>query len=169
MCVDGGVIDNLPIDLVNETLPDPAVTAISVGRPCDLDVGAFAADGVVSRSRRPTMPNQLVNLLTSFVRKRSDLAPCDHLIEPDVGDASLFDASQFAEAMERGRQAGRDHLARRRPAGGERDPGPPPRLAAEPNQGGGRSPAPVPGERAEHLGRCGGTPRPPQHGSLPIV
>ncbi len=118
LCVDGGVIDNLPVDLVNQTLPDPVVTAVSVGRPGDLDVGTFDEDGVVSRTRWPTTPSQVASLITACARSRADVAPCDHLIEPDIGDASLFDASQFEEALERGRRAGRAHVEHRRRATG---------------------------------------------------
>lgn len=88
LLVDGGMVDNVPIDVVRDLGAD-IVIAVNVGsglRPADELTNALAIVG------------QLTNLMTTknTVRSLATLTPNDILIEPPLGDS--ISAADFAKS-----------------------------------------------------------------------
>jgi hypothetical protein len=76
----------------------------------------YSDNGIARRALLRGDRSQFLHLMTSCLRRNPGPIHCDYLIGPEVGDSGLFDASQFNEGFERGRIAGRAHVASVKPA-----------------------------------------------------
>ena len=96
--VDGGVLDNLPIDVMAAEGEGP-VLAVDVAQP----FGEGAA------STLPHIVDTVGRAMTVGSWRRDDpsRALARELIVPDLGDIGLFDFRRLDELVERGRAAGR--------------------------------------------------------------
>ena len=122
LLVDGGIVDNLPVDLVREQAVD-VVIAVDVGTP------------LADREKLRSMFSVLGQTLSFLTRKNttSSLADADLVITPDLGGISSADFASTPEAITRGRDAAlamkdallpyaldavawKDYVARRTPA-----------------------------------------------------
>ena len=106
--VDGGLVDNVPIEEVRQRCNPDLVIAVNVGSPL------MKADDVNSLL---SVSAQMVNILTeqNVTRSLATLKPADIYIKPDLGTITAGDFSRNAEAADRGRAAAeavRDRLAR---------------------------------------------------------
>jgi NTE family protein len=106
--VDGGLVDNLPISEVRERCQADVVIAVNIGSPL------LKAEEIGSLL---TVSAQMVGILTeqNVQRSLATLKPADIYIQPDLGDITLADFSEHAEAADRGRaaaEAAGDKLAR---------------------------------------------------------
>lgn len=99
LLVDGGLIDNLPVELAREMGAD-VVIAVNVGTPLSEKEKLTNVVGVMA---------QMVNLLTEQnVRKSlSELTSKDILITPDLAQYTSADLKKSAEIIARGEEAGR--------------------------------------------------------------
>ena len=96
--VDGGLVDNVPIEEARERCNADIVIAVNVGSPL-LDpsqVGSLL-----------TISAQMVNILTeqNVTRSLAMLKPTDILIQPDLGTITASNFSRNAEAADRGKAA----------------------------------------------------------------
>lgn len=96
--VDGGLVDNVPIQEVRERCAPDAVIAVNVGSPLlDADkVGSFL-----------TVSAQMINILTeqNVTRSLTQLRPEDVYIRPELGSISATDFERNREAVLIGRRA----------------------------------------------------------------
>ena len=104
LLVDGGIVDNLPVDLVRDEGVD-VVIAVDVGTP------------LLDRERLRSMFSVLGQTLSFLTRKNSiaSLAQADLVVTPDLGGISSSEFVATPEAIARGRQAAlamKDELAR---------------------------------------------------------
>ena len=96
--VDGGLVDNVPIEEARARCNADIVIAVNVGSPL-LDpsqVGSLL-----------TISAQMVNILTeqNVTRSLAMLKPTDILIQPDLGTITASNFSRNAEAADRGKAA----------------------------------------------------------------
>ena len=96
--VDGGLVDNLPIDEVRERCQPDVVIAVNVGSPL------LPAEEVGSLL---TVSVQMVNILTeqNVTRSLATLEPTDVLIKPDLNGITASDFDKNSETADRGRAA----------------------------------------------------------------
>lgn len=104
--VDGGVVDNVPIDVARELGAD-VVIAVDVSTPL--------ADPATLRSLLG-VSNQVIGILMDVNRRQSmeSLGPDDIGMIPDLGDLTTMDFERALDAVELGRataEANRDALA----------------------------------------------------------
>jgi NTE family protein len=99
LLVDGGIADNLPIDVVRKLCGD-VIIAVNIGTPPLKREEITSALSIV---------NQLVNLLgkDSVDRQLATLTPRDVLIAPDLGDISSSSFERQLEAIQIGEAAAR--------------------------------------------------------------
>jgi len=99
LLVDGGIADNLPIELARKLCGD-VIIAVNIGTPPlkREDIGSIVS-----------VVNQLVNLLgnDSVERQIATLGARDVLIHPDLGDISAASFDRAKEAIDIGEQAAR--------------------------------------------------------------
>ena len=102
MLVDGGLVDNLPIDVVRKMGAD-IVIAVNIGSPllAREELGSIFGIGV-----------QMLNILTEQNVRMSiaKLKPTDVLIVPDLSKVSSTDFKLGVEAIDRGAEATRGAL-----------------------------------------------------------
>jgi NTE family protein len=104
LLVDGGIVDNLPVDVVRDQGVD-VVIAVDVGTPLAGREALRSAFGVLGQTT------------TFLTRKNTEpsLAEADLVVTPDLRDISSADFASTAAAIERGRAAAlaaRDALSR---------------------------------------------------------
>lgn len=96
--VDGGLVDNLPIDEVRALCQPDVVIAVNVGSPLlpAEEVGSLLSVSV-----------QMVNILTeqNVTRALATLKPRDLLIRPDLAGITSSDFEKSGETADRGRAA----------------------------------------------------------------
>jgi NTE family protein len=96
--VDGGLVDNLPVDEVMASCHPDVVIAVDVGTPLAKpeDVTSMAA-----------ITGQTISVLTeqNSERSRAMLKPGDIYIKPDLGPITAADFNEFRAGAERGRIA----------------------------------------------------------------
>jgi len=95
--VDGGLVDNLPVQEVRERCGAEVVIAINVGSPL---LKPEEVQGVVS------VVGQMVNLLTeqNVTRSMQSLKPTDIYMRPDLGEITAGDFGKQMEAADIGRK-----------------------------------------------------------------
>lgn len=98
LLVDGGLVDNVPIDEVRELCRADVVIAVNVGSPL---LKPEEIGGVLSVSA------QMINILTeqNVTRSLATLRPRDIYIKPDLEGITAADFERYAETAERGRVA----------------------------------------------------------------
>jgi len=96
--VDGGLVDNLPVDEVKLRCNPDVVIAVDVGSPL-LKPEAVNSIGSVTR--------QMVSILTeqNATAARALIKPSDIYIKPDLDGITAADFNKFREGAERGRKA----------------------------------------------------------------
>ncbi|TIC84649.1 patatin [Crenobacter intestini] len=96
--VDGGLVDNVPIDVVRELCQPDLVIAVNVGSPL------LRPEEVTSLL---SVSAQMINILTeqNVSRSLASLAPQDVYIKPDLQGLSAADFPRHREISERGRLA----------------------------------------------------------------
>jgi NTE family protein len=96
--VDGGLVDNLPVQEVRDRCGAEVVIAVNVGSPL------LTAEQVGSLL---SITAQMVALLTeqNVTRSLATLGPADVYIKPALGDISAADFARFDEAAARGSEA----------------------------------------------------------------
>jgi NTE family protein len=96
--VDGGLVDNVPIQEVRDRCNAQVVIAINVGSPL---LGAPQVSGAVS------VVSQMVNLLTeqNVSRSLALLTPRDVYMRPELGDITAMDFAKQLDAAAIGRAA----------------------------------------------------------------
>ena len=96
--VDGGLVDNLPVDVVRSLCQPDVVIAVNVGSPL------LRADEVGSLL---TVTAQMVNILTEQNVQRSiaALRPQDVYVRPDLAGITASDFERHDQAAQRGRAA----------------------------------------------------------------
>ncbi len=96
--VDGGLVDNVPIQEVKDRCQADVVIAVNVGSPL------LKAENVGSLL---TVSAQMINILTeqNVTRSLALLTPKDVLIKPDLEGISAGDFPRHAETADRGRVA----------------------------------------------------------------
>lgn len=97
LLVDGGLAENLPIDVARAMGVD-VVIAVDVGFP------------LLTRRRLDSVATISNQMLSIFIRRNAErqrrtLGERDVIIDPALGEASSFDFSQIARAIELGREA----------------------------------------------------------------
>jgi NTE family protein len=94
--VDGGLVDNVPIEEVRERCRADIVIAVNVGSPLLAGEQISGAVSVVA---------QMVNLLTeqNVSRSVAQLGPRDVYMRPELGDVSAMDFGRQVEAAKIGR------------------------------------------------------------------
>jgi NTE family protein len=96
--VDGGLVDNVPIDVVRDHCQADIVIAVNVGSPLMKaeDVGSLL-----------TVSVQMVNILTeqNVTRSLATLKPTDIYIKPDLEGITAGDFVKSSETADRGREA----------------------------------------------------------------
>lgn len=107
LLVDGGIANNLPIDVVRGLCGD-VIIAVNIGTPPLKREEITSALSIV---------NQLVNLLgkDSVDRQLATLTPRDVLIAPDLGDISSGSFERQGEAIRIGEAAAREMTEALRP------------------------------------------------------
>jgi predicted acylesterase/phospholipase RssA len=106
LLIDGGVLNNLPIDVMAGEEPGP-ILAVDVMRRIDLDE--------MTRGQRQTVPTILeilarATVLGSVERAEASRALAQIVIAPDVQDIALRDFRQLDRAVEAGRTAAEEAL-----------------------------------------------------------
>jgi len=96
--VDGGLVDNLPVDEVKKRCNADVVIAVDVGSPL------FKPEEVDSLG---AVTGQMINILTeqNANASRAMLKPEDVYIKPDLEGITAADFNKFREGAERGRKA----------------------------------------------------------------
>jgi NTE family protein len=96
--VDGGLVDNLPIDEVMKSCHPDVVIAVDVGTPL-----ANPEDVTTLRA----ISGQTIGVLTeqNSARSRAMLKPGDVFIQPDLGPITAADFNEFRAGAESGRRA----------------------------------------------------------------
>ncbi len=99
LLVDGGLVDNLPVDLARE-MGAKFVIAVDVQTPIEPDIEA----DVVGVTRR------IIDLLYD-TKNRENASPADLTISPELGEHGFGDYSAIREIVQLGREAGAAALA----------------------------------------------------------
>lgn len=104
LLVDGGIANNMPIDVVKEMGAD-IVIAVDIGSPL---VGNDELDSTIA------VLNQLSTILTnaSSEKQKALLTDVDILIRPNIGELSTTDFSIMPIALPLGEIAAREHSSR---------------------------------------------------------
>jgi NTE family protein len=97
--VDGGVVDNIPVDVAREYKPK-MVIAVDIGKDLDTSYVPTWSGAIVARSYA---------IMSRRMAKDSDQL-ADVLIRPHVGQVSMFDLSDKQKLVEEGRVAARNAL-----------------------------------------------------------
>ena len=107
LLIDGGILNNLPIDLMVADEPGPVV-AVDVMRRISID--QLKAD---SRSPMPTILETLsrATVLGSVERAEANRGLAQVVIIPEVQDVALRDFRHLQRAVDAGRRAAEDALA----------------------------------------------------------
>jgi NTE family protein len=96
--VDGGLVDNIPVDEVRERCNADVVIAVDVGSPLSnpKNIGNVL-----------TVANQMIGILTeqNAIVARASLKKSDIYIKPDLEGITAADFNKFREGAERGRVA----------------------------------------------------------------
>jgi len=105
LLVDGGLVDNVPIDEVRNRCNPDVVIAVNVGSPL---MKANEIGGIL------TIAGQMINILTeqNVTRSLATLKPSDIYIKPDLDGISAAEFSRYAETAKRGRAAAEALLPR---------------------------------------------------------
>jgi|APFre7841882793_1041355.scaffolds.fasta_scaffold00704_4 NTE family protein len=105
LLVDGGLVDNVPIDEVRKSCNPDVVIAVNVGSPL---MKAKDIGGIFS------VAGQMVNILTeqNVTRSLSTLSSGDIYIKPDLDGITAAEFSRYAETAKRGRAAAEALLPR---------------------------------------------------------
>jgi NTE family protein len=105
--VDGGLVDNLPIDEVRARCNADVVIAVDVGSPLS-KAEAVSSIGAVT--------GQMIGILTeqNAIASRATLKPSDVYIKPALTDVSSTDFNKYREGIEWGRRAAQEQAARLR-------------------------------------------------------
>ncbi len=108
LLVDGGLVDNVPIDEVRKSCNPDVVIAVNVGSPL---MKAEDIGGIFS------VAGQMVNILTeqNVTRSLSTLTSGDIYIKPDLDGITAAEFSRYAETAKRGRAATEAMLPRLKP------------------------------------------------------
>lgn len=104
LLVDGGLAENLPIDVAREMGVDVLIV-VDAGFP------------LLTRDRLSTVPiisNQMLAILIrrNSAEQRESLGPRDVLIDPDLGEASSFDFSRLERSINAGEVSARQSAER---------------------------------------------------------
>ena len=98
LLVDGGLVDNVPIDEVRKSCNPDVVIAVNVGSPLSKanEIGSLLS-----------VAGQMVNILTeqNVTKSLATLRPNDIYIKPDLDGITAGDFERYAETAERGRVA----------------------------------------------------------------
>ena len=96
--VDGGLVDNVPIDEVRKRCNPDIVIAVNVGSPL---LKANEIGSLLS------VAGQMVNILTeqNVTKSLASLKPTDIYIKPDLEGITAGDFERYAETAQRGRAA----------------------------------------------------------------
>jgi NTE family protein len=96
--VDGGLVDNLPVDEVRARCNADVVIAVDVGSPLT-KAAAVNSIGAVT--------GQMIGILTeqNAIASRASLKPTDVYIKPGLTDFTAVDFPKFREGIEWGRKA----------------------------------------------------------------
>lgn len=98
LLVDGGLVDNVPIDEVRKACNPDVVIAVNVGSPLSKanEIGSLLS-----------VAGQMVNILTeqNVTRSLATLKPTDIYIKPNLDGITAGDFERYAETAERGRVA----------------------------------------------------------------
>ena len=102
--VDGGLVDNLPVEAARELCKATRVIAVNVGSPLKPaeEVGSLLS-----------VTAQMIGILTQQNVERSiaSLAPGDVYIAPELGELTAADFALYDKAIALGRSAAEQHLA----------------------------------------------------------
>lgn len=108
--VDGGLVDNLPIEEARQRCRPDVIIAINVGSPLlkPEEIGSMLS-----------VSAQMVNILTeqNVTRSLAGLNPQDVYIRPNLDGITAGDFQKSAETAERGRKAAQELRERLRPLG----------------------------------------------------
>ncbi|MBI4995537.1 MAG: patatin-like phospholipase family protein [Rhodocyclales bacterium] len=108
--VDGGLVDNLPIEEARQRCRPDVIIAINVGSPLlkPEEIGSMLS-----------VSAQMVNILTeqNVTRSLAGLQPQDIYIRPDLEGITAGDFQRNAETADRGRKAAEELRERLRPLG----------------------------------------------------
>ena len=98
LLVDGGLVDNVPIDEVRRNCSPDVVIAVNVGSPL---MKANEIGGIFS------VAGQMINILTeqNVTRSLSTLGSGDIYIKPDLDGITAAEFGRYAETAKRGRAA----------------------------------------------------------------
>ncbi len=100
--VDGGIANNLPVDVARGILPGAPVRiiAVDVGTPPDTELKKLSAVGVLS---------QTLSVVTeqTVIAQRASLGPRDLLITPDLKEVGVGSFQKLGEAIAAGAAAAR--------------------------------------------------------------
>ncbi|MDG2113181.1 MAG: hypothetical protein P8N02_11265 [Actinomycetota bacterium] len=117
MLVDGGIINNMPVDIARRRHPGATVIGVDVGIESELDAGDLPDHGVVSgwsilgRKLNPLARSDEVQGMLSILMRVTELGAVDNedrgdlVIEPDVARYGLFDFSRLDDLIEAGYEA----------------------------------------------------------------
>ncbi len=105
LLVDGGLVDNVPIDEVRRNCNPDVVIAVNVGSPL---MKAGDIGGIFS------IAGQMINILTeqNVTRSLATLKAGDIYIKPDLEGITAAEFSRYAETAKRGRAAAEAMLPR---------------------------------------------------------
>ncbi len=105
LLVDGGLVDNVPIDEVRKSCNPDVVIAVNVGSPL---MKAEDIAGIFS------VAGQMINILTeqNVTRSLATLKSGDIYIKPDLDGITAAEFSRYAETAKRGRAAAEAMLPR---------------------------------------------------------
>ena len=105
LLVDGGLVDNVPIDEVRKNCSPDVVIAVNVGSPL---MKANEIGGIFS------VAGQMINILTeqNVTRSLSTLGSGDIYIKPDLDGITAAEFGRYAETAKRGRAAAEAMLPR---------------------------------------------------------
>ena len=105
LLVDGGLVDNVPIDEVRKSCNPDVVIAVNVGSPL---MKANEIGGIF------TVAGQMINILTeqNVTRSLATLKSGDIYIKPDLDGITAAEFGRYAETAKRGRAAAEAMLPR---------------------------------------------------------
>jgi NTE family protein len=103
--VDGGLVDNLPIDEVRARCNADVVIAVDVGSPLS------KAEAVRSIG---SVTGQMIGILTeqNAIASRATLKPSDIYIKPLLSDVTATDFNKYRQGIEWGRRAAQEQAAK---------------------------------------------------------
>lgn len=112
LLVDGGLVDNVPIDEVRKACNPDVVIAVNVGSPLSKanEIGSLLS-----------VAGQMVNILTeqNVTQSLASLKSTDIYIKPNLDGITAGDFERFAETAERGRLAAQAVVEQLRKLSGE--------------------------------------------------